>query len=1036
MQSKGPLHPLSNTGPIDFCMNRLLPPLLSGALFLTAWPLSYGMTPSAQILTHNCTEKVSESITARRSAPMRTPSAPITLPYVETFNDASAENNFYIVTLSGNPWKYANGAMRVQASNDRAMNTYLITAPMTLKAGKTYTFTFKARCHNDYYTEKIAAYIGTGNTESDMTETIVPVSNITTTEFSEFSGTFSPSATGTFHFGIRGCSDAGSFYLWLDDIRITENAEATAPEAPQLTGLPDYNREKKAMFTITAPTKDIEGNALESISKIELRRGNTIVKTFENPAPGSEMTYEDALAEEAEEGYYTYTAIAYAGNKAGAEQPLRLYMGVNIPGPATNATAYEAGDSGYIVVTWDPAETDIDGYPMNPALAHYVVYSNNGDLVDEDITGNVCAAQYTSLTQRYLFFCVMSESSAGLNDQDFPQSNFVSIGTPYTLPYQESFANGKLSTAYAIEGRGDLKLTEALEGFPATPSDDDNGMLTWTSLTDEAKALLMAGKISVPENAANPVVMFQYYKVSGSQDKIILCTNTAQYYMIEDYQPLHEICIGDGNDGWNRVIVPISDLKGSTFKPAFLFSAAGQGTTFAIDDIRVIDLLDKNLKIRSSKCPRKVYAGTEMVLSADIENYGAETADNYTVELYCGDKLVNSVSGTPLASGERTLTEISFIPPATSAAQLNFSIKVNFSGDGDLTDNTSRQYTVDIASLPYPKVQSVEGTATTESILITWDPIDLLTAKSEPYTEDFEDYTPFEINNAGDWSFADVDGQRTWGISGIDFPNEQLPMAFIVFNAVGYHTTMAAHSGVQYMSAMSARGGVQSDDWMISPATDTASQEISMWVSSQSTAYGSEKFEVLASSGGIERNEFTVINSCTDIPQNDWIKHTATLPEGTRHFAIRAYETNLMFRIDDITYIPALPELTLLGYNIYRDNDRINEALLTSPEFNDTSNDGLAHVYNVTAVYDKGESRPSDNLNIAFSDMNSIPTAKISIFSIDGGIRISGAEGGFTIYSVSGNTVASGSSSEATVALRPGIYLITTSGGTIKTAVR
>lgn len=427
------------------------------------------------------------------------------------------------------------------------------------------------------------------------------------------------------------------------------------------------------------------------------------------------------------------------------------------------------------MVTWNPAETDIDGYPMNPALAHYVVYSNNGDLVDEDITGNVCATQYTSLTQRYLFFCVMSESAAGINDQDFPQSNFVSIGTPYTLPYQESFVNGKLSTAYAIEGRGDLKLTGALEGFPATPSDGDNGMLTWASLTDDAKALLMAGKISVPEDASNPVVMFQYYKVPGSQDKITLCTNTAEYYMIEDYQPVHEICIGDGHDGWNRITVPVAGMKGSTFKPAFLFSAANQGATFAIDDIRVMDLLDRNLKIRSSQCPRKVYAGNQMTLSADIENYGAEAADSYTVDLYCGDKLVNSVPGTPLASGERTVTEVNFIPSAISASQLNFSITVNFPGDGDLSDNTSRQYTVDIASLPYPKVQSVEGTATPDNILVTWDPIDLLTAKSEPYTEDFEDYTPFEINNAGDWSFVDVDGQKTWGISGIDFPTNSFP---------------------------------------------------------------------------------------------------------------------------------------------------------------------------------------------------------------------------------------------------------------------
>lgn len=96
---------------------------------------------------------------------------------------------------------------------------------------------------------------------------------------------------------------------------------------------------KKPFSPLLPPANDIEENALESISKIELRRGNTVVKTFENPAPGSVMTHENALADDAEDGYYTYTAIAYADNKPGAEQPLRIYMGVNIPGPATNAVA-------------------------------------------------------------------------------------------------------------------------------------------------------------------------------------------------------------------------------------------------------------------------------------------------------------------------------------------------------------------------------------------------------------------------------------------------------------------------------------------------------------------------------------------------------------------------------------------------------------------------------------------------------------------------------------------------------------------------
>ena len=69
-----------------------------------------------------------------------------------------------------------------------------------------------------------------------------------------------------------------------------------------------------------------------------------------------------------------------------------------------------------------------------------------------------------------------------------------------------------------------------------------------------------------------------------------------------------------------------------------------------------------------------------------------------------------------------------------------------------------------------------------------------------------------------------------------------------------------------------------------------------------------------------------------------------------------------MFFIDDVTFIPdtlARQDITLQGYNIYCNGERINEALIVQNTYTDTADRGDA-VYTVTAVYDKGESASSN----------------------------------------------------------------------------
>ena len=96
---------------------------------------------------------------------------------------------------------------------------------------------------------------------------------------------------------------------------------------------------------------------------------------------------------------------------------------------------------------------------------------------------------------------------------------------------------------------------------------------------------------------------------------------------------------------------------------------------------------------------------------------------------------------------------------------------------------------------------------------------------------------------------------------------------------------------------------------------------------------------------------------------SDWQKAEYDLPEGARYFAIRSIRDNgFALFVDDVTFCPdslAALDLMLLGYNLYRDGQKLNSAPLTDTTYMDASAPTDA-VYRVTAVYAEGESGYSE----------------------------------------------------------------------------
>ncbi len=70
----------------------------------------------------------------------------------------------------------------------------------------------------------------------------------------------------------------------------------------------------------------------------------------------------------------------------------------------------------------------------------------------------------------------------------------------------------------------------------------------------------------------------------------------------------------------------------------------------------------------------------------------------------------------------------------------------------------------------------------------------------------------------------------------------------------------------------------------------------------------------------------------------------------------------------------------LLGYNVYRDNTQINAALVDVTEYNDPEPPIGSHDYYVTAVYDGGESEPSNIVSVVVTDIDENFDGNIAIY--------------------------------------------------------
>ncbi|MDE6410177.1 MAG: choice-of-anchor J domain-containing protein [Muribaculaceae bacterium] len=937
------------------------------------------------------------------------------------------------------------------------MDDWLVTPRVRLKAGRMYRFAIDAGCYYSYLPERLEVKMGTSATPEGLNIEVIKPTVINNPEMSTIEGWFSVEEDGIYFFGIHAMSGADSMFLYVNNMAIEEGPLLGTPgNITSLSATAGAQGALTATLKGVAPTKTVDGNPLSDISEIKIVRDGRPIGSITGVKPGEKFEYVDEKAVQSE-NTYVLTAVNTVG--AGYECKVSVYVGHDRPGLPLNVRAtYTGGKS--VTITWDaPAEGETGGYYDPSALTYTILRAND----EKELATGVKELTFTDpnvplngYRQEFYGYYVYAQSPAGYGYGQL--SNIVVVGEPYKMPFVETFANGKItndpwdvSIPEESNGYWQLKLTGE---YPDVESQDPEGGLV-SFIPDESgdEGTLTSGTISV-KGAKNPVVEFWWYYLPGTYDtvKLLLSKDGGEFKEIGEVRSSAE----SGNEGWRKKSVALTDLGDTSFIQIAFEARSGTGyNNIHLDNIRVKDIYDNNLAVLAVHAPARVNMGEKTSIGVSVENSGLNDADDYNVILYADDKEISSVKGKSIKPDEFVEVMFEIVPENTWNEVTTLSASLEYAKDEYEGDNKTPKVEVRVVASKLPAVNDLSGKLDEAGrVNLEWSEPEIVEGSGETVTDGAEEYNSFLISDFGDWWTVDVDGLPTFGIrsstgSAVQYPNAGKPQAFIVFDpseagipteySDGTPTGWAPRTGEKYFASFGGEG--EGDNWLISPELPRVAQTISFYVKSQTAEYGYEKFEVLYSTTGTEVSDFTRIGDLRSAPVV-WTEERVELPEGARYFAIRCVSNDTyVFMVDDITYLPAgaiTEELSLIGYNVYRDGVKVTEKPLVEMSYVDPEVDGKLHSYAVAVVYDKGESKLSNVVKLTPSGFGEAMSESVVVSSGKGFINIKAPmETPLTITDTEGRIIMAGASNgNDRFSLQAGVYVVKAGSKVVKAIVR
>lgn len=932
-------------------------------------------------------------------------SEPLSLPYSQTFDDASSMSDFTIFDENGDGiyWQWdesGDGEAHCVQNPNKAMDDWLIMRPVYLAAGTDYYFSIDARRYRASEPERFEVYLGTSAHPDDMTIELIQPTEPADAYKTTYKKTVRVQESGTYYIGIHGISDKWKYRMCIDNISLREGANDSAPGAPsQLKVTPDPEGYLTVGISFMTPNTDVNGDPIELITKAHVFRDDVEIHTFDNPDIRTILEWTDT---EALAGNHTYAVAASNESGLGARSEVSVYVGLRRPMPPTEVTLAETSVYGEVKLSWKAPAEDYEGNSLDPLRVTYrITEPVDGEeiLVADDVTGlsHTFTAMEPGAVQQFKDYYVYAKTNGG--ESYLPGvSTTAAVGDPFRLPYRESFAivNGSTLTPLAISttaGSGTWLLYDDNEYSlgKIRSQDGDDGYTGMYAKTLNHAARMFTAKLDF-SGCEHPAVTFYTYKIAEDDHNEIAVQLSQQG---NPFGTVGTVKVSElPGEGWVKVTMPLTRYRNRVVQLGLLATTITDAYT-PVDNLRVYDMAETDVALCGLSAPVSVRPGEECSVTVNIENIGYSDVDGATVELWIDGSLKSVSQPLAMASGGVTAVEFPLSFGVFEAGLHNIEVKAVCDGDINAGDNVAGPISVTVVSNEYPVIADLKAEVADSGVSLSWTAPDETEYVAPAVVEDFESYPSFSNANVGPWTFYDgdkgliggigsgdnelnfpgIDGAQSWWVMDADY--EELPN-------VSYVQFWKAHSGSKYLmqeyvTDQTGTKPVACDDWIISPELSGREQSVSFYAKSYNKIYR-ETFEFMVSYTdnaiesfeGLDREEKIV---------DEWTEYVVAVPDGVKYFAIRCVSDNRMAMfVDDITYVPGGDAVAvhLTGFNVYRDGVRLNDTPLAAVAagsrcaFNDGSPVSEKHSYYVTAIYDKGESKPSNEALAELSGLESV----------------------------------------------------------------
>lgn len=994
--------------------------------------------------------------------------SPMTIPYKETFDTFDAYKTFIVYNANKDKgfwgWDQAGQCAKYQYDTFNAGDDWLISPALHMEGGMSYKLKFKAKSDSRLYPESMEIRMADAPFISSFNTVLMEKTEFKHEDYQEYEVTIHSPETNNYYIGFHAVSAKGLYWLYLDDIEIVAGPKTGTPTAiTDLAAKQVLGGVQKAELSFTTPSTDMSGAPITSIEKVNIYRDNTLIHTINNPAVGAKLTYTDPAPAQ---GYNTYKVTCVNKDGEGTPAEVKIWVGMDKPCAPTNVVQTTT-DNKVAHITWEAPLYGENGGTLNTDELTYNIYDSKERLVKKGVKGT----SYTdneidcSKGQKTIFYYVQAVSAAG--EGDGAGSNFITYGDAYKNGFKESFANGEFTTSdwiisvinpspYNNDFYGrywGTKHGKYDRGPKPEAQDGDNGMLIAYTDYIDVSSRLVSPRINVAD-MKNPVLNFWFYHYySSSEDQYSHPneTMTVEVYQDGKYTEMLEkpIMLINGN-GWYSYSI---DLKKFVGKKDFQFAFKTHNFLshdMHIDNITIEDVPSYDLAATSFVVPEKISAGSSRELTLTVANKGVETADAYSVEFLCDGKVFESIAAdAPLAFAQERTFAATVAPGITEMGKTHtYSARIVFAKDENATNNTTEEIRSEVPANNLPVVNNLTLKKSDSGSALVWDEPEEGSGNTL-VTEGFEGYEAFTITNMGDWKLEDVDRGYTYTIANsgsstkdYDYPNAGEPMAFQVFNPsmINLKSKLwTPYLGNQMAVCFDSGNEVNNNDWLISPEV-VGGTKVTFMAKSVTAQYGLEKMKFLYSTSDRETASFRQVDDVIAVPADKWTKYTFTLPEDAKYFAINCVsENSYALLLDEITYESTEPmTLSLLGFNVYRDGEKINSELLEEGYYVDTEAPAGEHYYNVTTVYDKGESAFSNQVSTT-TGIDAVANGNVSVYTKQSTIYVKGGNGQqIRVYNVVGQCFENKTinSDNYATTLTPGIYMVSVGGKTTKVVLK